>query len=124
MEDIFEEVMMKKQDVSYTYNIPLSTLDYYESFNQLKMGEYDEGDIEKLSLIISLQNLNFGQEEISDFMQLNELGERTKAQRIKVLKRKRQQLLDDIHHQQKTLDILDCLLYQMNDCCHGKGSII
>ena len=35
-------------------------------------------------------------------------------EKLKILKRKRQQLLDHIHDTQKELDALDCLLYKVN----------
>ena len=75
---------------------------------------YDEEDIEKLSFILSLQKLHFAHEDIKIYMQLYLLGDQTKLQRIKILKRKRQQLLDHIHDTQKELDALDCLLYKVN----------
>ena len=83
---------MKKEDVNRIYSIPFSILDDYESLHLTKQEEYDEEDIEKLYL----------------------LGDQTKLQRIKILKRKRQQLLDHIHDTQKELDALDCLLYKVN----------
>ena len=112
---------MKRQDMSDIYGISPSTLDYYESLNKVKKDEYNEEDIEKISLILSLQKLNFVQEDIDDFMHLNQLDEQTLFKRINILKRKRRQLLDDIHHKQKTLDDLDCLLYQLKGYCCKEG---
>ena len=105
---------MKKEDVNRIYSIPFSILDDYESLHLTKQEEYDEEDIEKLSFILSLQKLHFAHEDIKIYMQLYLLGDQTKLQRIKILKRKRQQLLDHIHDTQKDLDALDCLLYKMN----------
>ena len=95
---------MKKEDVNRIDSIPFSIVDDYESLHLTKQEEYDEEDIEKLSFILSLQKLHFAHEDIKIYMQLYLLGDQTKLQRIKILKRKRQQLLDHIHDTQKELE--------------------
>lgn len=115
---------MKIKEVSDKYNVAMSTLRYYEKvglFNDVLrihgIREYDDKDIQRLSLILSLKNMGFNIQGISRYIELEQLGEKTKNQRIQMLKCERVKLLDDIHKQQKCLDTLDCFLYQLKGCC-------
>ena len=113
---------MKIKEVSEKYNVPMTALRYYEKaglFNQVKringIREYDDLDIERLSLILTLKNIGLSNETILKYIELNEQGAHTKKQQIQVLKLERQKLLDSIHNQQKNIDSLDYLIYQLKD---------
>lgn len=113
---------MKIKDVSEQYNISITALRYYEKaglFNQVKkingIREYEDEDIERLSLILTLQKVGVHIENILRYIQLIEFGEATKCQRIQILKKERNKLLDEIHQHQKNLDSLDCLIYQLKN---------
>ena len=77
--------------------------------------EYEDKDIERLSLILTLKNIGLSNETILKYIELNEQGAHTKKQQIQVLKLERQKLLDSIHNQQKNIDSLDYLIYQLKD---------
>lgn len=118
---------MTIKDISIQYNISMETLRYYEKvglFDDVHktndIREYDDHDIERLSLILSLKNMGMSIESISRYVELDRLGKQSLEQRKQMLKLERIRLLDDIHHQQKQLDLLDYFLYQCKEEAHEK----
>lgn len=79
--------------------------------------EYEDKDIERLSLIVTLKNTGLSIEAIAKFIELDKDGAGTINQRIKMLKNERQKILDNIHEQQNNLYSLDCLIYQIKENC-------
>lgn len=111
---------MKIKEVSEKYNVPMTALRYYEKaglFNQVKrvngIREYDDSDIERLSLILTLKKAGVHIENILKYIQLDEQGQSTSIQKIRILKQERNNILDEIHQRQKNLDTLDCLIYKL-----------
>ena len=69
---------MTIEEASKKYNIPIKILKEYESwglFQEVKkvMGswQYDETDLERLSLIMTLHDLDFTVEEVEKYMKLS-----------------------------------------------------
>ena len=111
---------MTIQEASEYYNIPIKILREYESWGlcgEVKkvMGswQYDDSDIERLSLIMTLHDIGFANDEIEKYMRLFVEGESTEAQRIKMLENKRNGTLDEIHFKQRQLDRLDYLRFEI-----------
>lgn len=52
-------------------------------------------------------------EELNHFLQLFDPAAGTKEEQIRMLKKQRYQLLDDIHQRQRLLDRLDYLIHEM-----------
>ena len=74
------------------YNIPVEILKEYESWGlcgavKTVMGawQYDEEDIERLSLIMTLHDVGFSKEEVESYMRLLLEGENTEEKRMKML---------------------------------------
>lgn len=116
---------MKIKEVSERYNISISTLRYYEKVGLFKdvqrvhgIREYEDKDIERLSLILTLKKVGLTIANISTFIQLDKEGNMSKSKRIEILKNERQKVLHDIHTQQKNLETLDCMLYHLNGGCN------
>lgn len=116
-------VGMTKREASEKYNIPLDILDDYEKWNLCGKGkeknvdgiwQYDDDDLEILSLIMTLHDTGFEKDEIKEYVTLHLKGDITKEERINILKQKRNQTLDKIHHQEKCLDCIDYLKYEIN----------
>lgn len=112
---------MTIDEASERYNIPIRILQEYESWGlcgEVKkvMGswQYDESDIERLSIIMTLHDIEFTNEEIEQYMRLLVEGDSTKAKRMKMLENKRNGTLDEIHFKQRQLDRLDYLRFEMN----------
>lgn len=111
---------MTKQEASERYGIPEKNLDEYESWGlytaeKKMMGawQYDESDMERLRLILTLHDIGFQPPEVEHYMRLVMEGNSTDAQRLLVLGKKRRGMLDEIHFREKQLDRLDYLRYEI-----------
>lgn len=73
--------------------------------------QYDDEDIERLSMIMTLHDIGFEPDEIVNYMWLLLQGDSTQAERI--LKQQRDKTLDETHFQERRLDRLDHLRHQI-----------
>lgn len=112
---------MTKQEASELYNIPIHILDAYESWGLCQevkkvMGswQYDDSDLECLSMIMTLHDLGFSNDEIETYMHLLLDGENTEAQRLQMLNQRRACALDEIHFREEQLVRLDYLRHSIN----------
>lgn len=110
---------MTIREVSERYNIPMKILKEYESWEidgsekkTLDSWQYDDTDLERLSLIMSLYNIGFENPEVKSYMKLLE-QKGTEIQRMRILDKKRCSILDQIHSQEKLLEQLDYLRYHI-----------
>ncbi|HJE83894.1 MULTISPECIES: MerR family transcriptional regulator [Megasphaera] len=111
---------MTIDEVCERYCIPKSVLEEYEKLGlcssvKCVMGQwqYDDTDVERLSLIMTLHDVGFTNEEVEAYMGLLLSGGDTREARLKMLDKLRQQAVDEIHFHQKKLDWLDYLRYQI-----------
>ncbi len=106
-------------EVSQRYSIPIELLYAYESWglfnSEGKPGErqYDDMDLERLSLMITLRDAGFDKEEIKTYMRLLLEGESTEKQRVKMLNQRRKAALEEIHYKEAQLEKLDYLRYNI-----------
>lgn len=117
---------MTMDEVSRQYMIPRKILEEYESWGgcgavKKVMGDwkYDEQDLERLSLIMTLHDIGFGKEEIETYMTLSLRGGCGENDRLQMLERKRAGLLDEIHFREKKLEHLDYLRYEIRKMKKG-----
>lgn len=111
---------MTIHEASKRYSIPLSILREYESWGlcdtvKTVMGawQYDDEDIERLSMIMTLHDIGFESDEIANYMRLLLQGDSTQAERMRMLKQQRDKTLDEIHFRERRLDRLDYLRHQI-----------
>ena len=111
---------MTIDEASRRYNIPLEMLREYERWGLCKavkkvMGswQYDDTDLERLGLIMTLHDIGFASSEIETYMKLLLEKEGSEDQRLRILDRKRRGLLDEIHFREKQLARLDYLRYHI-----------
>ena len=111
---------MTVQEASERYNIPIKILNEYESWGlcdavKKVMGawQYDEEDIQRLSMIMTLHDIGFEKQEVETYMKLVLTGESTQQERMRMLNEKSNGTLDEIHFKEKQLDRLDYLRYEM-----------
>ncbi len=111
---------MTIHEASARYNIPLEVLREYESWElcgavKKVMGvwQYDEQDIERLSMIMTLHDIGFSKEEVETYMQLLLEGDSTQAKRLRMLNQRRKTALDEIHFREAQLDRLDYLRHKI-----------
>ena len=111
---------MTIDEASERYKIPIDILREYESWGlcgEVKkvMGawQYDERDLQRLSMIMTLHDIGFNRDEIETYMRLLLQGDSTVEERIDILKKKRRATLDEIHLKQTQLDRMDYLRYKI-----------
>ena len=111
---------MTIDEVCERYCIPKSILKEYEKLGlcssvKCVMGQwqYDDTDVERLSLIMTLHDVGFTNEEVERYMGLLLSGGDTREERMKMLDKLRKLAVDEIHFNQRKLDWLDYLRYQI-----------
>ena len=111
---------MTIDEVCERYCIPKSVLKEYEKLGlcssvKCVMGQwqYDDTDVERLSLIMTLHDVGFTNEEVERYMRLLLSGGDTREERMKMLDKLRKLAVDEIHFNQRKLDWLDYLRYQI-----------
>lgn len=114
---------MTKEEACSRYKIPMELLDEYERWGlcgavKKVMGawQYDDSDLENLSLIMTLHEIGFTSEETEMYMTLllkKDKNTENDRQRLRMLQSKRGALLDEIHFKEKYLSRLDYLAYQI-----------
>lgn len=116
---------MTIDEASKQYQIPIEILKEYESWGlcgavKKVMGswQYDDSDLEKLSMIMTLHDIGFNTEEIETYMRLLLEQQDTDKERLRMLEKKRTEALDEIHFREKQLDRLDYLRYKIRS--HAK----
>ena len=111
---------MTKEETSKRYQIPMKILDAYESWGlcgTVKRGmgawQYDDQDLERLSTIMALHDMGFTADEVESYMRLLLSDTDTARERMRMLEKRRDQVLDEIHLKEKQLQRLDYLRHQM-----------
>ena len=111
---------MTIDEASTRYNIPLDILREYESWGlcgavKKVMGawQYDDQDIERLSMIMTLHDIGFLNDEVESYMRLLLKGESTEAQRLDMLNKRRSATLDEIHFREMQLNRMDYLRHKI-----------
>lgn len=119
---------MTIDEASERYQIPIEILKEYEHWglcNAVKkvMGawQYDDEDLENLSLIMTLRDIGFDSKEIETYMRLYLDKDDTDRERLKMLDKKRNQALGEIHFREKQLTNLDYLRYKISNKKNNGG---
>ena len=101
---------MTIQEASEHYQIPMKILREYESWGlcgavKKVMGawQYDDTDLERLSMVMTLHDVGFTSEEVEAYMRLLLEAEDSDLTRLNMLNRKRKAALDDIHFRERQL---------------------
>ena len=121
---------MTIDEASQRYHIPLEILHEYERWGLcgavkkvIGSWQYDDTDLERLSMIMTLHDIGFESSEIETYMKLLLEKSDAKAQCLNILERKRQSILADIHFREKQLSHLDYLRYSIRKNQDTKGTI-
>ena len=111
---------MTMDEASNRYDIPINVLKEYESWGLCStvkrvMGawQYDDQDLERLSLIMVLHDVGFRKDEVEEYMRLVLEGETTRERRMRMLEERRVEALDEIHRREQKLEQLDYLRFRM-----------
>ena len=111
---------MNINEISLAYNVPVDCIQDFENqgfFDEVKQinGKkiYEEKDIQKLSFLMTLKNVGMSIQDMKKYIQYISEGDSTLSQRIDMLTRYRQALLEKAHTCYKSIDILDYFIYLM-----------
>ena len=99
---------MTIEEAGRRYEIPMEIIREYEDLklcsqrkSDRREGQYDEEDIKRLSMIMTLHDAGFTEEDVESYMRLLQEGEHTR----------------EIHFKQNQLDRLDYLRYIIQKKC-------
>lgn len=120
---------MTLKEISSHFHIGMETLCFYQD-NRLLTGkrgssgemEYQDEDIERAVQMHFLLKAGMDLESVKRFAALCEEGTHTRAAQIRILRKYRYQLLEEIHQKQQMLDRLDYLIREIH-CRQEKGDI-
>lgn len=111
---------MTIQEASERYQIPMNILREYESWglcgavkNVMGAWQYDDEDLERLSLIMTLHDIGFTTEEVETYMRLTLEQSGGERERLRMLGRKRDAALDQLHFHERQLERLDYLRHEI-----------
>ena len=111
---------MTREEASKRYQIPIEILEEYERWGlcgtvKRVMGvwQYGDEDLERPSTIMALHDVGFAPDEVESYMRLLLSEADTARERMRMLEKRRDAALDEIHLKEKQLQRLDYLRYQM-----------
>lgn len=111
---------MTMKEVSERYHISTKMLKEYESWGLCDAVKktagtwpYDDLDIQRLSMIMTLKDIGFNKNEVEAYMRLESEGERTRPNRLRMLEQRRGKTLDEIHLKEKQIAYMDYLRHEM-----------
>lgn len=111
---------MTINEASERYNIPIEILREYEAWGlcgtvKKVMGawQYDDQDLERLSMIMTLHDIGFSNGEVETYIRLLLEGDATERERMGMLDRLRSRALEDIHFRERQLERLDYLRHKI-----------
>ena len=113
---------MTKQEIYEQLKIPQTVLDEYKAWGLcdsvkavMDDWQYDEKDLERLGMIMTLHDIGFDKDAIKEYMNLFIKGDYTSAKRLRILQQERDKTLDEIHFYTRKLERLDYLRHQMTN---------
>lgn len=108
---------MTLKEASERFCISIERLTYYEG-NGLIMYEtlvndvpdYTEEELHKVSMIHDLLEAGMGMDILQKYLQLLRKKTADKTEQIRILRKQRCELMEEIHHKQQCLDRLDYMV--------------
>ncbi len=121
---------MTIDEASKRYDIPIKVLREYESWGlcgavKKVMGawQYDNQDIERLGMVMTLRDIGFSSGEAESYMRLLLEEKSTESQRMEMLDKKRSRTLDEIHFKEKQIERMDYLRFEIRKATEEKDLI-
>ena len=112
---------MKINEMSEKFNISLTKLRYYEKIGLIdkvkrvnNIREYEEKDIERLKMVLSLKNSGLSIKEILSYVKLDEEKDKT-DEKIDIFMDRRDKIMNKINELQGNLKSIDCLIYELDN---------
>lgn len=108
---------MTLQEAAIRFQINIEKLDFYEKNGLLEcrklidgIPDYTEDELRRVGLIHSLQKAGFDIDSLRKYFALPAQDDADKKEKIRLLRKQRCQLLDEIHGKQQSLDELDYMI--------------
>ncbi len=102
------------------YKVPEKILDEYHEWGLCSVvqavfddWQYDDTDLERLSMIMALHDMGFTSNEVEHYMKLCIEGKSTQKERMKMLEKQRSKTLDEIHLKERQIMRMDYLRDEM-----------
>lgn len=106
-------------EASKKFHISIEKLKYYEESKLLEHQtladgtfEYTETELRRIGLIHSLIKSGMNMDVLKKYLKLLNDKTGSREEQIRILRKQRYQLLDDIHDKQQALDELDFLIHE------------
>ena len=77
--------------------------------------QYDDEDLERLSTIMTLHDIGFTTEEVETYMRLLLEQPESSQKRLRMMEKKRNETLDEIHFHERQLQRLDYLRHEIQE---------
>lgn len=77
--------------------------------------QYDDQDLERLSMIMTLHDIGFSNDEVESYMRLLLDDKSTENERLRMLNKLRNNALDEIHFKEKQLERMDYLRHKIRN---------
>ena len=103
---------MTMDEVGEACGISAETLKYYQRLGLLRTESGDEA-LRRLGVISSLAKAGLSPEKMAENPVLFDEHEETLDERVRIMKKERFRLLDDLHEKQQSLDCLDCIIREI-----------
>lgn len=117
---IKERRRMNINEVSKHFPVSMEKLQYYEQNGLLESERLQDGssnyknvDFRRIGLIHFLLDTGLELNVLKGFLKLLDSSATTKDEQIRILRKQRYRLLDDIHNKQQSLDQLDYLIHEI-----------
>lgn len=101
---------LKRTEAAKQFGVPMDVLREYEK-RGFCSGEYGDEDIAKLGQLLTLLDVGFTKDEAAEYLLLASEGCRT--ERLRMLERRRAEVLDDIHERENALSRIDYLRHEL-----------
>lgn len=108
---------MTLQEAAIRFQIHMEKLDFYEKNGLLEcrqfingIPDYTEDELRRVGLIHSLLKAGFDIDSLKKYFSLTVHNEADKKEKIRLLRKQRCRLLDEIHDRQQSLDELDYMI--------------
>lgn len=113
---------MTLQEASVRFQINREKLDFYEKNGLLKCGrfingvpDYTEDELRRVGIIHSLLKAGFDVDSLKRYFSLSARDDTDKKEKIRLLRKQRCQLLDEIHGKQQSIDELDYMIEKIKN---------
>ena len=111
---------MTLQEASERFHVSLAVLQQYEEAGLLGCPEnasgqpdYQDAELERASKLCTLTGAGIDLDTLKRFAALLDQDKDTRAEQIRLLRKRRYQLLEEIHEKQQALDQLDYLIHKI-----------